>query len=282
MNLYDKIDEFRHLGKDMVVVTVTEKVGSGPVNIGKKMLVVEDGSAFGTVGGGAIEFYAREKCKDVIKSRAHLTEKYILNEKQEVRVDDGEVKLNMACGGKVTLFYEFIGPRQFVYIFGAGHCGQALAKVLKPLGFFLVCVDDRKVVIDQFDGADIKYNMGFVDFIEKYGLKENSYIVVCTPSHTNDFHVLNEILKKKIKLGYFGMLCSTRKLKEYLDVTFKTYGKDVDLSNFYSPIGLDLGNNSPEDIAIAIAAEMLEVISNKKTSKHLRETIDGDYRYWKD
>lgn len=280
MNLYDKVDEYRKQGMDMVIVTVTEKIGSGPVNIGKKMLVTADGHAFGTVGGGAIEFYAREKCKEVIKSREHLTEKYILNERQEIRIDDGSVQLPMACGGKVTLFYEFVGPRQFVYIFGAGHCGQALVKVIKPLGFFVVCVDDRKAVIDQYEGADIKYHMGFVDFIEQYGLKEGSYIVVCTPSHTNDFHVLNEILKKKIKLSYFGMLCSTRKLKEYLDVTFETYGKDLDLSTFYSPIGLDLGNNSPEDIAISIAAEMLEVISGKTESKHLRETIDGSYRYW--
>jgi len=279
-NLFDSIQAFRKEGLDMIVVTVTEKVGSGPVNIGKKMVVTEDGRAVGTIGGGKIEFYAREKCKEILKTRTHLTEKYILNESLDIQVDTGEVRLDMACGGRVTLYYEFVGPRQFVYIFGAGHCGQALVRVLKPLGFYTVVIDDREVVLNAFEGGDRKVFSGFVDYIEKNGIKENSFLVVCTPSHTNDYHVLNKILEKKIKVAYFGMLCSTRKLGEYLDKTFERFGHDLDLSNFYSPIGLDLGDNSPEDIAIAIAAEMLEIISGKTESKHLRETLDEKHRYW--
>ena len=61
VDIYGKINEYRKLGKDLVLVTVTEKEGMGPADVGKKMLVTEDGEAFGTVGGGAIEFYAREK-----------------------------------------------------------------------------------------------------------------------------------------------------------------------------------------------------------------------------
>ena len=272
VDIYQKINQYRRIGKDLVLVTVTEKEGMGPADIGKKMLVTEDGEAFGTVGGGAIEFYAREKAKEVVKERRSFSEKYLLCGK-EVIVDDKEVTLPMACGGRATLFYEFVGPKQYVYIFGAGHCGAALAKTLKPLGFHVTIIDDRQVVVDQLDdSADIKVVSGFVDYIEKYGLKDNAYIVVCTPSHTNDYHVLNKILEKKYKPAYFGMLCSQKKIAEYLEKAYSTFGKDIDLTNFYSPIGLNIGGNSPEEIAISISAEMLSVFYNKSgINSHLRD-----------
>lgn len=272
LDIYQKINQYRRIGKDLVLVTVTEKEGMGPADIGKKMLVTEDGEAFGTVGGGAIEFYAREKAKEVVKERRSFSEKYLLCGK-EVVVDDKEVTLPMACGGRATLFYEFVGPKQYVYIFGAGHCGAALAKTLKPLGFHVTIIDDRQVVVDQLDdSADIKVVSGFVDYIEKYGLKDNAYIVVCTPSHTNDYHVLNKILEKKYKPAYFGMLCSQKKIAEYLEKAYSTFGKDIDLTNFYSPIGLNIGGNSPEEIAISISAEMLSVFYNKSgINSHLRD-----------
>lgn len=272
VDIYQRINEYRQKGKDLVLVTVTEKEGMGPADVGKKMLVSEDGEAFGTVGGGAIEFYAREKAKVVVKERKSFTEKYLLCGR-EVFVDEKEVVLPMACGGKATLFYEFVGPKQYVYIFGAGHCGAALAKVLKPLGFHITIIDERQVVIDQLDdSADTKVTSGFVDYIEKNGLRDNAYIVVCTPSHTNDYHVLNKILEKKYQPAYFGMLCSKRKIAEYLEKAYETFGKDIDLTNFYSPIGLNIGGNSPEEIAISISAEILSVYYGKdKLNSHLRE-----------
>ena len=271
-DIYEKISEYRKQGKDLVLVTVTEKEGMGPADVGKKMLVAETGEAFGTVGGGAIEFYAREKAKEVIKERKSFSEKYLLCERQ-VYVDSKDVVLPMACGGRATLFYEFVGPKQYVYIFGAGHCGAALARVLKPLGFHVTIIDERKVVVDQLDdSADIKVVSGFVDYIEKNGIRDNAYIVVCTPSHTNDYHVINKILEKNIKPAYFGMLCSKKKIAEYLEKAYETYGEDIDLSNFYSPIGLDIGGNSPDEIAISISGEMLSVYYGRSDiNAHLRK-----------
>lgn len=280
-DIFEKLSYYRHIGKDLVLVTVTEKDGMGPADVGKKMLVTEDNESFGTIGGGAIEFYAREKCKQVIKNRVSFTEKYVLCGR-EVFVDDEKVVLPMACGGKATLFYEFVGPKQYVYIFGAGHCGAALAKTLSPLGFHITIIDERKSVIDALDdSADIKVISGFVDYIDKHGLKDNSFIVVCTPSHTNDYHVLNKILELKIKPAYFGMLCSKKKISEYMEETYKAHGKDLDLTNFYSPIGLNIGGNSPEEIAISIAGEMLSIYYKKENlNSHLRDTLDSDKRYW--
>ena len=271
-DFYSKVAEIKNSGKDLVVVTVTEKSGMGPADVGKKMAVVDDGSAFGTVGGGAIEYYAREKCKEVIKSRQSFTEKYCLFDR-EVKVDDGEVKLNMACGGHVTLFYEFVGPKQYDYIFGAGHCGAALARILRPLNFFTTIIDERKSVIDALDdSANVKVNQGFVEYIEKSGIPDNRYIVVCTPSHQNDYNVLDAILRLNIKPKYFGMLCSKKKVRDYLDRSFESFGKDIDLHSFYSPIGLQTGGDSPEEVAISIAGEILSVYYGKEDiNSHMRD-----------
>ena len=272
VDIYQKLQEVREKGLDAVIVTVTEKEGMGPADVGKKMLVIEGNVAFGTVGGGAIEYYAREKCKEVLLSRQSFTERYILNDR-EVQVVNDDVVIPMACGGKVTLFYEFIGPKQYVYIFGAGHCGAALARVLKPLGFFTTIIDERDYVINALDdSADVKVNEGFVEYIEKHGLPDNRYIVVCTPSHTNDYNVLNKILELKIKPKYFGMLCSKKKIKDYLEKAYEVYGRDIDLSNFYSPIGLQTGGDSPEEVAISIAGEILSVYYGKEDiNSHMRD-----------
>ena len=103
IDIYGKINEYRKLGKDLVLVTIIEKNGMSPADVGKKMLVSEDGEAFGTVGGGAIEFYAREKCRDVLKERKSFTERYLLCGR-EIVVDENQVILPMTCVGKATLF----------------------------------------------------------------------------------------------------------------------------------------------------------------------------------
>ncbi len=112
---------------------------------------------------------------------------------------------------------------------------------------------------------------------------EDSFVIVCTPSHKHDYNVINKVIEKKIKLQYIGMLCSPEKLNDYLGKTYDTFGKDVDLSNFYSPIGLDLGGGSPEEIAISISSEILAVSHSKEGHLHMREALnDGKHSYWKD
>ncbi len=277
-NIYEKIVENKTKNIDMVLVTAVEKTGEGPVEVGKKMLVLETGESFGTVGGGALEFYAREKAKELMKQRTHLTEKYLLDKGKVIP----EAKtLPMVCGGTVTLFYEFLGVRNYIYIFGGGHVGQALVKVLKPLNFHITVIDERKEVIEAFTEGDLKVHHHFARYIEEFGIKTGSYVVVCTPSHTYDYHVINKILELKLKPKYIGMLCSAEKLRDYLEKTYEKFGKDIDLSNFYSPIGLDLGGGSPEDIAISIASEILAIYHDKKDHKHMREATHEHYIYWK-
>ncbi|XFA98929.1 XdhC family protein [Candidatus Izemoplasma sp. B36] len=278
MSIYDKISTYRKQNISLILVTAVSKEGSGPVEVGKKMIYLDTDKAYGTVGGGALEYYAREKCKDLLKTRTNLLETYYL---QEGKVFNDAKTLPMACGGKVTLFYEYIGPQETIYVFGAGHVGQALVNVLKTMNFHVTVIDDRKEVIDNFKNADILINKPFVKYIEEEGLKTNSFIIVCTPNHKQDYHVINKVIELDIKPKYMGMLCSPEKLDEYLTSTYKKFGKDIDLSYFYSPIGLDLGGGSPEEIAISITSEILAISNDKKNHSHMRSVFSGKNHYWK-
>jgi len=277
MDLYQLIIENKQKNIPMMAVTAVEKKGFGPVEVGKKMIVLKDQSSYGTVGGGAIEYFAQKKAVELLKKRENLLETYLLD---EGKIIEDTKTLPMVCGGEVTLFYEYIGPSETIYIFGAGHVAQALVNVLKTLNLHISVIDEREEVIKQFQHADMTYHMPFVQFIEDVGVIENSFVIVCTPSHKYDYHVINKLLELKIKPKYLGMLCSPDKIKSYLKSTYETFGKDIDLSFFYSPIGLDVGGNSPEEIAISIASEILAVSHGKEGHHHMREILNGQDRYW--
>jgi xanthine dehydrogenase accessory factor len=274
VDIYEKLSEFKKDGKDAVIITVTSKEGMGPCDVGKKLIVSSSGEFFGTIGGGAIEHFAIDRAKSLLIERKSLSEKYVLNDKP-LSVDRGDVKLDMACGGTATLFYEFVGPKQFVYIFGGGHCGSALARLLKPLGFYTVIIDNRKEIIDGLDdSANEKVCQGFVDYINEHKVLDNRYVVVCTPSHISDYDVLDRIIELKMKPKYFGMLCSKKKVSDYLEKVYEKHSKDVDLSNFYSPIGLPTGGDSPEEVAISIASEILSIYYDKdEINAHMRDVV---------
>ncbi|MDT8336189.1 MAG: XdhC/CoxI family protein [Candidatus Izemoplasmatales bacterium] len=279
MDIFKLINEYKQKNIALIAVTAVEKEGAGPVEVGKKMIVLPDGNSIGTVGGGAIEFYAQKKSKELLEKRESLLETYVLD---EGKVMPESKTLPMVCGGVVTLFYEYIGPKATIYIFGGGHVGQALVNVLKTMNFHVTVIDKRKDIIDKITNADVLANEAFVPFIEKDIIKDGDYIIVCTPSHRYDYHVINKILEKKIKPRYLGMLCSPDKIRGYLKSTYETFGKDIDLSFFYSPIGLDIGGMTPEEIAISISAEILAISYDKTGHKHMREILDGKDCYWKD
>jgi len=277
IDIYEKILAYKQKNIDMVLVTAVEKEGEGPVEVGKKMLVIDDHTFFGTVGGGALEHYAIKKALTLIKKRSHLTEKYLLD---KGKVIEDAKTLPMVCGGQVTLYYEFIGYKNRIYLFGGGHVGQALAYILKTLQFYLILIDERKPIVDAFEHAHEKYHMGFAEYIKEKSIQEDSLVVVVTPSHTSDYHVINQIIEQHLKPKYVGMMCSIEKLKDYLKETYQRFGQEIDLSMFYSPIGLNLGGSSPEEIAISIASELLMIEHGKTEVKHMREMLDDHNRYW--
>ncbi len=278
MNAFmESLYQWQKEGLGVVMISVVKKQGEGPVEVGKKLIINELHQMVGTVGGGALEYRAVEEAKIILKTKQPKLETYLLH---EGKVYADQVTLPMVCGGEVSLFYEYMGHQARVYLFGAGHVAKATAKILKTLPFHITVIDDRHEVIQGFEDCDQAVEMAFVPFIETIGIKEDAYVVVCTPSHQYDYHVINKVLEKQIKLRYIGMLCSPAKLADYLEKTKAQFGPSVDLSHFYSPIGLDLGGGSPAEIAISITSEILAIHHQRSTLRHMRENLHDSLRYW--
>lgn len=280
MDIYSKITEIRNNGDKAVLITVTSKEGNSPTDVGKKLLVTSDHNFIGTIGGGSIEHFAINKAKEILKSKTSISENYVLNDK-EIKVADDEIKLEMACGGKATLFYEYIGPLERVYIFGAGHCGKEISALLKNMDFFTVLIDDRAELLEiAKNDANKLINSSFADFFEKYNLTSDDYIVVSTPSHKYDYLVLDNIFEKEINPAYFGMLCSRKKIHDYLTDLKQKY-PNANLKNFYSPIGLDIGGDSPKEVAISVVGEILAKHYGKESiNSHMRNKVNKEDKYF--
>jgi xanthine dehydrogenase accessory factor len=246
-----------------VVVTVVKKTGSGPAESGTKMLVYTDGSAVGTVGGGAIEKQAIERAVMLFKEKKNHLEEFIMQ-------DSGEGKqTGMMCGGTATLFFKYYAPKHHIYIFGAGHIGSALVYHLKPLDYFITVLDDRQDVLNALEGADEKILGTFETVLSNDQVEPNSFFIIATYEHKADSVVLNRIFHEGWKPRYVGMVASRHKQKIMLEELKKTVPY-ADMGACYIPVGLDIGGGLPHDIALSITAE-IQKIRFKATGKHLSE-----------
>ncbi|MCF8333995.1 MAG: XdhC family protein [Bacteroidales bacterium] len=265
-DIYKKVWKLRRSGKDGVLVTVVSKEGEGPVLAGNKMLVYADGSSTGTVGGGNLEYLAIKKAKEVMQSGKNSLEHYNLSS------DEGEgTKTGMACGGQATLFFEALVQQKRVYIFGAGHIGKALFELLGKLDLNVTIVDDRREMIDALTQEGEKIHSGFSSYMDDTAFSREPYFLLATYQHKHDSTILNKIFQLNIKTPYIGIVASKNTREELLETLKKETGENPDLSNVYSPVGLDIGGtDNPWEIALSIAAEIQAIRYGKETN-HLRD-----------
>ena len=236
----------------MAVCTIIATKGSVPRKTGTKMLVFENGAIEGTIGGGALEKKVIEQALDVLKNReAKIVKHNLVSE------------LAMCCGGTVQLFIEPIMNRKNIYIFGAGHCGKALAKFAIDLDFNVTLIDER---YEAFEGINLPEcilikNHHATD-IESLNFNINTYIVIVTHNHAYDREIL--ALTSKKTNGYIGMIGSARKVaiakKNMIasNILDENEVNDIDM-----PIGLKIQAITPEEIAISILAKLIDIRNQK-------------------
>lgn len=264
LSVYEKLYRIKQEGREGVLVTVVDKKGHGPASVGRKIIITSTGEKIGTVGGGEIEQVAIQVAGEVLKNKETRLVTYNLNE--ENKAEESE-SLNMVCGGKLTIFFEYIGISTPIYIFGAGHVGRALAHLLKNLDYQITLIDDKE---DQLP-IDPRINReSYRQFIKYEKIPTNSYIVVATSSHEADFEVLKHIYQSEWNPIYVGIIASNTKAKTLMRRLVNDIGDTTKLDSLYAPIGLDLGGTVPEEIAISIIAEIQAIKYNKTENKHLR------------
>lgn len=268
MDILKEVSAIQDKGLACVLVTVVEKTGEGPASLGKKMLLRPDGSFTGTVGGGILEYQAGETAREQLKLRESRLVRYVLEEGQ---VLESTVTLPMACGGRVSLYFDVISGGLPVYIFGGGHVGAALSRQLETLGFFTHVIDDRKEIFDAMDFGNQRVFQDFYSYAKEAEIGEDSFVIVCTPSHTNDYDVVRALIERGISPRYLGVLASQNKKKELLDILNREFGKEKIPETLFCPIGLDTGGPTPGEIALSIASEMLVIRYQKEGHLHMRD-----------
>ncbi len=267
--------------KPSVLITITEVKGSSPGRTGFKMLVGEEGRIAGTVGGGGAEYHIMKKAqKLLVENVLNVSETILMtkdkNDEETIKVKSKEVvPMDALCGGEMKVFYEVFRYDKIMYIFGAGHVGQAVAKLAKHLNFYVVFIDNRKDILEQL--SESLYNKKhFFDFSKlneadknSIQLSENAFALLVTHFHAHDLDVLKYIYKYYPEMKYVGMIGSKKKVKESILKLKGSLNNNASLENLYSPVGLDIGGETPDEIAISIMAQ-IQAIIYKKDVNHFR------------
>jgi xanthine dehydrogenase accessory factor len=248
------LDEIRS-GRRCVLATIVRASGSTPRTLGARMLVRAAGSSFGTIGGGAFEAMVVADARDLLDQDdpAPALKRYTFTE-------HGEDALGMACGGTAEVLFEAAGRGARLIVFGAGHVGLAVARLATTVGFAPELVDDRP----EFCEAAREAAIGRVwpcdaDYVEGVPpLDAGCYVAVVTRCHRTDRLALKHVLGRPLR--YVGLIGSRRKKTVIFAELSEQDGVPAsELARVRCPIGLPIGGETPEEIAVSIVAELLQV-----------------------
>jgi len=250
MDLFDEIVRLRREGQKCALATIVQVNGSIPSYESAKMLVREDGSIVGTVGGGCVEAEVWNAAREVMETEKpkHLT--FSLG--QDAAYDNG-----LICGGQLNVFVEPIMPQPNALIFGAGHVSKGLAQVSQLAGFRVSVIDDREQFAnrERFPLAEEVFAEEYEAVFPKLNVNANSYVIIVTRGHRDDMRVLRWAVGTRAK--YIAMIGSKRKTIAIVkELEHEGFSRDL-FERIHAPMGLEIGAITPEEIAVSVVAEMI-------------------------
>jgi len=251
-DIFEEIRRLRREGRKAVLATIVQIRGSVPSFQTAKMLVRDDGSTLGSVGGGCVEADVWAAAQDVFREEKSRVMQFDLTE--ESMAEGG-----LICGGKVEIFVEPVLPVPEMVIFGAGHISTQVSKIAVIAGFRTTIVDNRPVYAnkERFPEAETVYSGEFEESFQSINATENTYLVIVTRGHQEDENVLRWAVGTQAR--YIGMIGSKRKIRTIAEnLTREGISRDR-IERVHMPIGLDIGAVTPEEIAVAIVAEAIQI-----------------------
>ena len=260
MDLFEEIVKMRRAGQRGALATIVHTNGSIPSYESSRMLVREDGSISGTIGGGCVEAEVWAAAKEVMRKES--PRKMVFNLNNEASYDNG-----LICGGTLEVFVEPILPQPMLYLFGGGHVSMAVAKAATAAGFGIGVVDDREAFAnaERFPMAtDI--HTSYEDAFEKIHPSASNYLLIVTRGHREDMRVLAWAVRAEAR--YVGMIGSKRKVLSVYKALENDGYKPEEFERVFAPMGLEIGALSPEEIAVSIVAELIAVRRNAQTAAH--------------
>ena len=250
-NWIELLSGFKKQQQPVALVTVTKCLGSTPCVMGSRMIITNNKELFGTIGGGKLEFLATDEAMKSLAENRIIKSSYTLGPEFE-----------QCCGGKVEFMIEPMNQSPELFLFGAGHIGCEIAKILVDTPFDVNLIDSRENWFKNFT-VDKSVNccqVNINDFktfrdVVKWG--KNCYVLVLTHDHSIDFEVVAMSLQKETK--YLGLIGSKTKRVRFNNMLIKDMDISEGMDNVVCPIGLPIGGDTPKEIAISVVAQLLEV-----------------------
>lgn len=249
MDIFEEIVRLRREGRRAALATIVRVNGSIPSFESSRMLVRDDGSIAGTVGGGCVEAEVWAAAKDVMWSERPRSLNFNLN-------NDPSYDTGLICGGTLEIFVEPVLPAPQLVLFGGGHVSLALARMATQAGFEIDVADDRESFAnrERFPMARDVYTT-FEDAFEKIRPTTSTYLVIVTRGHKDDMRVLEWAIGTEPR--YIGMIGSQRKV---VAIYRALEARGVPIETFarvHAPVGIEIGAQTPEEIAVSILAELV-------------------------
>jgi xanthine dehydrogenase accessory factor len=245
----------------VAVATIVASRGSSPRKLGTKMIVHADGTIDFTLGGGSFEAQVIADAREALVRREPVLKQYRF-------VPEGQNATGMICGGEADVFIEVFAPPARLVVCGGGHIALPLVRLGKELGFRVAVLEDREELASatRFPQADEVIHAGaaFGDF--GLALDTDDHVVVVTHSHETDEACLREVLGAEREPAYVGMVASRRKAKIIRERLAAAGIPAARLAAVHAPIGLDIGAETPAEIAVSILGEILAARSGRRAA----------------
>jgi xanthine dehydrogenase accessory factor len=263
--IYQEIEASQRRGERIVIATVVKTIGAAPCGVGSKMLVYADGRCVGSFAGEVTNGkVVEEGIRAMREGRTYMT---------HIHLDADQGEAVGSCGATLEVFFEVLRPEPRLIIAGAGYVAQALTRLAAHLDFRTTVIDDRRDLADpQSFTANVQLTFGDIpQTIRELAPDESSWVVIVTRGHSLDKDALQAALESNA--AYIGMIGSPGKVKRiFKDLLNEGFSRER-LAQIHAPIGLDLGAETPDEIALSIAAEM--VMLRKKASGASLNTLHG-------
>jgi len=242
LNLYRAMVDIRKRGPAALLATVVSVNGEFSRGRTSKALIDREGKPI-------VSLLAEQDLIDAIRPEIDRT----------LREDHSRTSTVHAKGDRFDLLLEPIPSEPTVFVFGCGHISVCLAPLIKTVGFRLVVADDRPDFAnrERFPQADDVVVDRFEGLLERLAIAEHDYLVIVTRGHLHDLVVLEQALRKKA--AYIGMIGSRRKTRLVYEELVKRGVPRTELDRVHAPIGLEIGAETPEEIAVSILAELIQV-----------------------
>ncbi len=254
-NWINKLSEFQQKKEPVALVTITKIIGSAPCTLASKMIVTKNSIIYGTIGGGKLEFEVIDAAIKAIEENRIIELTYTLGPKFE-----------QCCGGKVEIIIEPMNQSPELFLFGAGHIGVEISKLLVNTPFQVNLIDSREGWFKTIDlDKEVKtLAVNIADFktfkdVVRWG--NNCYVLVMTHDHGIDLDIIAMAIPEQTK--YLGLIGSKTKKSRFNKMLIDDLNLKEGMQNVVCPVGLGIGGNTPKEIAIDVVAQLLKVHYNQ-------------------